>query len=41
MSAINAVTSDKHMQVLLEELATARAVNSGEAQAMGPRIRER
>jgi protease IV len=41
MSAINAITSDKHMQVLLEELATARAVNSGEAQAMGPRIRER
>jgi len=41
MSAISTLTNDKHVQILLEELATARAVNSGEAQAIVPRIRER
>lgn len=41
MAAISSLTNDKHVQMLLEELATARAVNAGEAQAIGPRIRER
>jgi protease-4 len=41
MAAISSLTDDKRVQVLLEELATARALSSGEAQAMGPRIRER
>ncbi|MEO1965111.1 signal peptide peptidase SppA, partial [Hyphomonas sp.] len=41
MAAISSLTDDKHVQALLEELATARALSSGEAQAMGPRIRER
>ncbi|HRX73876.1 MAG TPA: signal peptide peptidase SppA [Hyphomonas sp.] len=41
MATISAIAGDKHTQILLEELATARAVNSGEMQAIGPRIRER
>lgn len=41
MSAISALTSDKRTPMLLEQLATAQALNSGEAQAMGPRFRER
>ena len=41
MAAISSLTEDERVQILLEELATARALNSGEAQAMGPRIRER
>ena len=41
MSAISAIAGDKRTQILLEELATAEAINAGEAQAMGPRIRER
>lgn len=41
MSAIGAIAGDKRTKMLLEELAMADALNSGEMQAMGPRIRER
>ncbi len=38
---LSALAEDKRIQALIEELATIDAVNSGEAQAIGPRIRER
>ncbi|MEZ5945790.1 MAG: hypothetical protein R3C04_02860 [Hyphomonas sp.] len=40
VSAINAITGNLQTKALIEQLATIEAVNSGEAQAMGPRIRE-
>ena len=40
MEAIGTLANDKHTQMLLEELATAKAMEAGEAQAMGPRLRE-
>ena len=41
VSALSAIAGDKRTQMLLEELASVDAVNSGEAQAIIPRIRER
>lgn len=40
-AVLSAVAGDERTQALIEELAIADAVNSGEAMAMGPRIRER
>ncbi len=40
-AVLSAVVGDERTQVLIEELAVADAVNSGQAMAMGPRIRER
>jgi protease-4 len=40
-AVLSAVVGDERTQALIEELAIADAVNSGEAMAMGPRIRER
>ena len=41
MAAISSITNDKRVQVLLDELATARALSAGEAQAIVPRMNER
>ncbi|HPE48789.1 MAG TPA: signal peptide peptidase SppA [Hyphomonas sp.] len=41
VSAISAIAGNDRMQRVLEQLATAEAVNAGEAQAMGPSIHER
>jgi protease-4 len=41
MAAISSLTQDKRIQILLDELATARALSSGEAQAIVPRMNER
>jgi protease-4 len=41
MAAISSIAEDKRIQILLDELATARALSSGEAQAIVPRINER
>ncbi len=41
VSVLSEIAGDKQTQIALEELRTMRAVNSGEMQAMGPRIRER
>ena len=41
MSVLSAVAGDERTQVLMEELATMDAANSGQMQAIGPRIRER
>ncbi|WP_291196667.1 signal peptide peptidase SppA [Hyphomonas sp.] len=40
-AVLSAVVGDERTQILIEELAVADAVNSGQAMAMGPRIRER
>jgi hypothetical protein len=40
-AVLSAVVGDERTQALIEELAIADAVNSGESMAMGPRIRER
>ena len=41
MAAISSLTEDKRIQILLDELATARALSTGEAQAIVPRMNER
>ena len=41
VATINAVADNDRIQVLLEELAVIEATNSGQAQALGPRVRER
>ncbi|MFN4023946.1 MAG: signal peptide peptidase SppA [Hyphomonas sp.] len=38
---VSAIAGDERTQILLEELATIDAVNSGQTLAIGPRIRER
>lgn len=38
---VSAIAGDKRTQILLEELATIEAVNSGQTLAISPRIRER
>ena len=40
-AVLTSIAGDERTQLILEELATMDAVNSGEMQAMGPRIRER
>jgi protease-4 len=40
-AVLSAVAGDERTRILIEELAVADAVNSGQAMAMGPRIRER
>jgi protease-4 len=40
-AVLSALVGDERTQILIEELAIADAVNSGEAMAMGPRLRER
>ena len=40
-AVLSAVAGDARTQAILEELATADAMNSGQAMAVGPRIRER
>ena len=40
-AVISTLAGDERTQALLEELATAEAMNSGQAMALGPRIRER
>ncbi|MEX1252227.1 MAG: signal peptide peptidase SppA, partial [Hyphomonas sp.] len=40
-AVLSALAGDERTQALIEELAVADAVNSGQAMAMGPRIRER
>ncbi|MDP3457786.1 MAG: hypothetical protein Q8S09_00800 [Hyphomonas sp.] len=40
-AVLSAVVGDERTQMLIEELAVADAVNSGQAMAMGPRLRER
>ena len=40
-AVISSIAGDERTQVLLEELATAEAMNSGQVMAIGPRIRER
>lgn len=40
-AVISTLAGDERTQVLLEELATVEAMNSGQAMAIGPRIRER
>ncbi|MBY9066876.1 signal peptide peptidase SppA [Hyphomonas sp. WL0036] len=41
MSALSAMVGDERTQTLLEELSAVDAMNSGQAMAVGPRIRER
>ena len=41
MAVIGAFAGDERTQAMLEELAAAEAMNSGQAMALGPRIRER
>lgn len=38
---LSRIAENDHVQALVEELALIEAVNSGQAQALGPRIRER
>ena len=38
---VSAIAGDQRTQILLEELATIEAVNSGQTLAISPRIRER
>ena len=38
---LNRLADDKNVQSLLEQLAAAEAVNSGQTQAVIPRFRER
>lgn len=40
-AVLSTIAGDERTQVILEELAAAQAMNSGEAMAMGPRLRER
>jgi len=40
-AVLSALVGDERTQILIKELAIADAVNSGEAMAMGPRLRER
>lgn len=40
-AAVSTVLGDERTQILLEELATAEALNSGQTLAISPRIRER
>ncbi|OYW88497.1 MAG: hypothetical protein B7Z22_02275, partial [Hyphomonas sp. 32-62-5] len=40
-AVISTLAGDERTQALLEELATVEAMNSGQAMAIGPRIRER
>ena len=40
-AVLSAVVGDERTQILIEELAVADAVNSGQTMAMGPRLRER
>jgi protease IV len=40
-AVLSALAGDERTQALIEELAVADAVNSGQTMAMGPRIRER
>jgi len=40
-AVLSALAGDERTQALIEELAAADAMNSGQAMAMGPRIRER
>ncbi len=40
-AVLSALAGDERTQALIEELAVADAVNSGQSMAMGPRIRER
>ena len=40
-AVLSAVAGDERTRILIEELAVADAVNSGQAMAIGPRIRER
>ncbi|MDX1294100.1 MAG: signal peptide peptidase SppA, partial [Hyphomonas sp.] len=39
--SLNRLASDQHVQSLIEQLAAVEAMNSGQAQAAIPRIRER
>lgn len=41
VSVLSAIAGDSRTQALIEELAIADAVNSGQALAVGPRVRER
>ncbi len=41
VSVLSAIAGDARTQALIEELAVADAVNSGQSLAMGPRVRER
>ena len=40
-AVLSAVVGDDRTQALIEELAIADQVNSGQSMAMGPRLRER
>lgn len=40
-AVISTIAGDRRTQALLEELAAAEAMNSGQAMAIGPRLRER
>jgi protease-4 len=40
-AVISTLAGDERTQALLEEMATVEAMNSGQAMAIGPRIRER